>query len=144
MVSSKLSTPLIISVALLTLIVGLQAAKAKSKLEESNMSSQRSGSSIVSNAHGTFILVSSKDGLLVSSDSSPRKNSTLLSGDVILSINELRTETPEDLMSYVRDHREQKTYDLKIIRKGVDRDIEVERSFFNKRMTPKPPSPPAA
>ena len=120
------------------------ALGAQSHGDERMISTRHSsGSATITVDGGHVSLHGSGSGVLIESAVGRFADEGVLQpGDVILAVDGTAVGVPEDLFGYVRAHPRSESFEITVEREGNIATRRLDRSFFQKFMTPRPPAIP--
>ncbi|MBF7687354.1 PDZ domain-containing protein [Acinetobacter rathckeae] len=93
----------------------------------------------VNNTAGKLVLKSTKNGVLVVAISQKNMDLDIKTQDIIVTVNEHKVATPEDLMRLIRNTPTSHEIHLTVVRKNKVLKIQTHRYTWQKFETPKPP-----
>ncbi|SDB93139.1 hypothetical protein [Acinetobacter boissieri] len=106
---------------------------------EAQSPTTQTGTVSVNNASEKLVLQSTKNGVLVATFSQKKMDLDLKTKDIIITANEHKVSTPEDLMRLVRNTPTSHEIRLKVIRENKVFIVKTHKYMWQKFETPKPP-----
>jgi S1-C subfamily serine protease len=133
-VATGLSIPLIAGARNQAAMKGNSVSDSKARL----------GTTSATSPSGDLALRSSSNGVIVERADRKAAELGLQRNDVIRSVDGAIVETPEDLMSVLRDGNVSSRHALIVVRSGKEMPIVADPAAWRGFLTPQPPEPPIA